>query len=126
MCCFQRAKKKTRKCFFFFFRLFLSQNSKKKKRKISLSPLFSHQPGRQRREHAQGRARDPVHRRQRERHEDGRGDAEAGDDRRLVPEGQAEDDVGGRARAARVGDVLDGRVAVGGEVLGGDADGEAA
>ena len=90
------------------------------------NPPLSHQSRRQRRQHAQGRTGDPVHRSQRERHEDRRGDAEAGDDRRLVPQRQPKDDVGRGSGAARVGDVLDGRVAVGGEVLGGDADGEAA
>ena len=57
-------------------------------------------------EHAQGCTGDSEHVGQGEADEDGNGDDDAGDDGRLVAEGQAEDDVGGGSGAASISHVL--------------------
>ena len=57
-------------------------------------------------EHAERGAGDAVHGREREADVDRGRDDEAGDDGALVAQRQAEDDVRGRARAARVRHVL--------------------
>mmetsp|Transcript_15694 Transcript_15694/g.39782 ORF Transcript_15694/g.39782 Transcript_15694/m.39782 type:complete len:631 (-) Transcript_15694:526-2418(-) len=73
-------------------------------------------------EHAECGARDAVHRREAVAYVDGNGNGEDGDDGALVSQREAEDDVGGGARLARVGNILHGLVAVGRVVLGDEAD----
>ena len=77
-------------------------------------------------QHAQRRQGDAVQVAELEGHVDGRGKHEDGDDAALVAQGQALDDVHGRAELAGAGQLARGDVAVGGEVLGHQADDEAA
>jgi hypothetical protein len=65
------------------------------------------QPGGDRAQHPERRHRDAVDGGQREADVDGHGDGEDGHDDGLVPEGEAEDDVGRRAGLARVGHIPD-------------------
>lgn len=68
-------------------------------------------------QHTQGSEGHSVHVGELEGHVDGDGEGHDGDDNRLVSEGQTEDDVGGSTSLARVSNLLDGLVVVGGHVI---------
>mmetsp|Transcript_23491 Transcript_23491/g.41781 ORF Transcript_23491/g.41781 Transcript_23491/m.41781 type:complete len:667 (-) Transcript_23491:134-2134(-) len=75
-------------------------------------------------EHAEGSAGNAEHAGEGATNIDGDGDGDGGNDAGLVAESETEDDVGGGASAASIGNVLNRLVAVGGEVLGLKADEE--